>query len=232
MTAVALIAKECAPGRAKTRLHPPLTLEQAAEVAAASLAATLDTVRALPADRRILFFDGDASTVDGRGFEVMEQPTGGLDERLAALFDAVDEPLLLVGMDTPQLEPRHVAAFFEAMADSAETPAVPTAASATPDTWFGPAADGGFWALGMRRPDGSLIRGVPMSEDDTGAHQLARLVEAGRTVAHLDELRDIDEFDDALAVADVMPGSAFAHLIGRLTRVAAAPDTSKEGATA
>ena len=134
MTAIVVIAKECLPGRVKTRLHPPLSLEQAAELAAASLDDTIEAVRNIPADRRILFFDGDTPPASADGFEIMPQPAGTLDERLAALFDTLDEPTVLVGMDTPQLRPGDVR-----WPDSG-------------DVVFGPALDGGYWAIGMREP--------------------------------------------------------------------------------
>ncbi|WP_181039013.1 hypothetical protein [Arthrobacter sp. Y81] len=55
---VAVIAKECSPGRVKTRLSPPLTPVQAAGIAQLSLARTLDTVRHLPVSQRILVMEG------------------------------------------------------------------------------------------------------------------------------------------------------------------------------
>lgn len=197
MTAVtvAVVAKECLPGRVKTRLIPALGPEGAARVAAASLADTLATVRALPAARRLLFFDGDVVPDAAEGFHVLPQPGGDLDARLGTLFDAVQGPLLLVGMDTPQVRPADVAAVFE---------------HPEQDAWFGPAEDGGFWSLYMREPDGSLIRGVPMSRADTGAVQRARLVDAGLDVGDLAPLLDVDEIADADRVAALAPGSAFA----------------------
>jgi glycosyltransferase A (GT-A) superfamily protein (DUF2064 family) len=74
----------------------------------------------------------------------------------------------------------------------------------------GPAADGGFRALGMRVPDPALVRGVPMSTPSTGAVQRARLVAAGLRVAELPQLRDVDTAADAVAVAGQTPGSRFA----------------------
>ncbi|MFJ4294960.1 DUF2064 domain-containing protein [Curtobacterium sp. NPDC089689] len=197
MTAVtvAVVAKECLPGRVKTRLIPALGPEGAARVAAASLSDTLATVRALPAARRILFFDGEVVPAAAEGFHVLPQPTGDLDERLGTLFDAVQGPLLLVGMDTPQVRPSDVAAVFE---------------QPERDAWFGPAEDGGFWALYLHVPDGALIRGVPMSKDDTGAVQRARLVDAGLDVGDLAPLLDVDEIADADRVAELAPDSAFA----------------------
>ncbi|KTR10745.1 TIGR04282 family arsenosugar biosynthesis glycosyltransferase [Curtobacterium luteum] len=197
MTAVtvAVVAKECLPGRVKTRLIPALGPEGAARVAAASLSDTLATVRAMPAARRILFFDGEVVPAAAEGFHVLPQPTGDLDERLGTLFDAVQGPLLLVGMDTPQVRPDDLAPVFE---------------QPERDAWFGPAEDGGFWALYMHVPDGSLIRGVPMSRDDTGAVQRARLVDAGLDVGDLVPLLDVDEIADADRVAELAPDSAFA----------------------
>lgn len=191
MTALVVVAKACIPGRVKTRLSPPFSPESAAEIAAASLADTLATVAGV-ADRRILYFDGDPEGACPAGFEVIPQPEGSLDERIAAIFDLLDEPALLIGMDTPQVS----------VADlvwPVETDAV-----------IGMAADGGFWMLGMREPRGDVVRGVPMSRDDTGARQRAALERAGLSVKEASVLRDVDLADDAHDVAAMVPNSRFA----------------------
>ncbi|MBT1678852.1 TIGR04282 family arsenosugar biosynthesis glycosyltransferase [Curtobacterium aurantiacum] len=195
---VAVVAKECLPGKVKTRLTPALSPEGAARVASASLADTLATVRALPAARRVLFFDGDVVPESAEGFDVLHQPGGGLDERLGFLFDAIDGPLLLVGMDTPQVSASDLAPVFD---------------DAARDAWFGPAEDGGFWSLYLREPTGDLLRGVPMSRDDTGAVQLARLTDAGLDVGVLGELLDVDTIPDAERVADLAPDSDFTRAL-------------------
>lgn len=197
MTTLIVIAKEPLPGKAKTRLHPPFSLEQAAALAAASIDDTLAALAGLPASRRILLFDGDRPPASAGGYEIVPQSDGDLDERLAAGFDAISGPAVLVGMDTPQLRAADLAPAFDENADV--------------DAWFGPADDGGFWALGLREPRGDLIRGVPMSRDDTGALQLARLHDAGLRVGMLRELTDVDTVDDARRVADVAPATAFAR---------------------
>jgi uncharacterized protein len=43
---------------------------------------------------------------------------------------------------------------------------------------IGPAADGGFWLLGLQRPDPAPVLSVPTSTARTGAVQLARLAGA------------------------------------------------------
>lgn len=193
-----VIAKECRPGQVKTRLHPPLSYEQAARLAAASLSDTLRAVSDLPATRRLLAFQGNPPP-EAAGFDVVEQPEGGLDERLAAAFEHCAGPTLLVGMDTPQLGAEYLG------------PALAEGAWET-DAWFGPAADGGFWALGFAEPRPDLIRGVPMSRDDTGELQRRRLVDAGLSVSELPVLRDVDTISDVRAVAAQAPDTAFARV--------------------
>ena len=192
-TTLLVIAKQPVPGRVKTRLVPPCTHEQAAALAEAALADTLHAALMTPARRRVLVLDGAPGPWLPRGFDVMPQCSGPLDERLAAAFGAVSGPALLVGMDTPQITPDLLTVDWQAA-----------------DAWFGPAADGGFWALGLREPDPELLRGVPMSTDTTGAVQRARLVGAGLRVADLPPLRDVDTAADAVAVARQAPRTRFA----------------------
>jgi glycosyltransferase A (GT-A) superfamily protein (DUF2064 family) len=79
MTTLIVIAKEPLPGRAKTRLHPPFTLEQAAHLAAAAIDDTLAAVADLPASRRILLFDGERPPAAADGYEIVPQTAGDLD---------------------------------------------------------------------------------------------------------------------------------------------------------
>ena len=203
MTAIVVVAKHPIPGRVKTRLHPPLTLEAAASVATASLDDTLAAV-ADAGTRRILYSDDGHLPEGATGWEAWRQPDGPLDERLAALLDRLDEPMLLVGMDTPQLAGALRPALAEWPSDV--------------DGWFGPAVDGGFWALGLRRPDGALLRGVPMSRADTGERTLRRLESASLRIRRLAPLRDVDGIADLVAVARAIPASRTAAAFAAAAR--------------
>jgi uncharacterized protein len=201
-TTLLVIVKQPRPGRVKTRLVPPCTPEQAAALAEAALADTLHAVLAAPARRRVLVLDGEPGPWLPPGFDIASQCGGGLDERLAGAFAAADGPALLIGMDTPQLTPSLLTIDWEVA-----------------DAWFGPAADGGFWALGLRVPDPAQVRGVPMSAASTGARQRARLHAAGLRVADLPRLRDVDTAEDAVAVARQVPRSRFAAQMRELAPV-------------
>ncbi|MFG2616277.1 DUF2064 domain-containing protein [Streptomyces sp. NPDC048507] len=203
-TTLLVIAKEPLPGRVKTRLSPAFTPHEAAALAEAALADSLAAVAAAPAARRVLVLDGRPGPWLPAGFEVLPQVAGGLDERLAAAFGACSGPALLIGMDTPQVTPALLSVDWDAY-----------------DAWFGPAVDGGFWALGLRRPDPALLRGVPMSLPSTGAVQYERLRAAGLRIGRLPLLRDVDTAEDARAVAADAPAGAFAARLAALSAPAA-----------
>jgi rSAM/selenodomain-associated transferase 1 len=206
-TTLLVIAKQPVPGRVKTRLVPPCTPRQAAALAEAALADTLRTVAQTPAARRVLVLDGEPGPWLPAGFDVVPQCSGSLDLRLAAAFAAVSGPALLIGMDTPQVTPGLLAVDWR------------TGDRGIADAVFGPAEDGGFWAIGLREPDPALLRGVPMSTPRTGAVQRARLRAAGLRVAELPRLRDVDTAADALAVASQAPRGRFAALARELAPV-------------
>lgn len=205
---IVVLAKRPRPGRVKTRLTPPYTPVEAAELAAAALHDTLYAVAATPAAARLLALDDAPTRLEAAGwpagFEVVRQRGDGLDERIAwALHDAHARrpvPVLLVGMDTPQLTPALLTTAARALDDH--------------DAVFGPAADGGFWLIGLRRPDPALILGVPMSTPHTGRAQLDRLGDLA--VAVMPCLTDVDDAETARTVAARAPRTRFAATLDRL----------------
>lgn len=202
--ALLVIAKEPLPGRAKTRLSPPCTVDQAAGLAHASLLDTLEVVARTPAARKVLVFDGDVRPWRRDGFEVMSQRGSGLGERLAAAFDDVGSPALLVGMDTPQLTPPLLLDGMRALT----RPDV--------DAVLGPALDGGYWSVGFSRRVSGAFADVPMSSHSTWIRQRARLGELGLRVHEQPPLRDIDTMEDAHAVASAAPHTRFARAVAAL----------------
>jgi len=193
-----VIAKAPIPGRVKTRLCPPCSPEDAASIAEAALADTFDAVGDVPGARPVVALDGQAGDWLPRGIRVIPQRGRGLAARIAAAFDDVGGPALLIGMDTPHVG---TARLSDACARLAESGV---------DAVLGPALDGGWWALGLRRPDAGLFDRVPMSSDRTLATQRARLRERSLRVVELAQMRDVDTAADALAAAASIPGSRFA----------------------
>jgi len=199
--ALLVLAKAPRAGHSKTRLCPPCTPRQAAALARAALADTLEAVLATAAPRRVLVLDGPAGDWLRPGFEVLPQRGDGLDQRLAHAFADAGGPALLIGMDTPQVTSGDLGHALARLAEP-ETDAV-----------LGPAPDGGYWAIGLRAADPLAFLGVPMSTARTCRAQRARLRRLGLRVGELPPLRDVDRIADARAVAALAPTGRFARAL-------------------
>jgi len=212
---VLVVAKAPVAGLAKTRLAASVGDRFAAELAAAALLDTVDSACAVPNATVACALTGSMADAERAG-ELTEAlrdcvvfPQRGDDfaTRLANAHADValrfpGVPVVQVGMDTPQLR---APLLTSALARLREADAV-----------LGPAADGGWWALGLRRPqDASVLRNVPMSRPDTGARTLEALQGIGLQVLPLPLLSDVDTMADAVAVAAQAPDSRFAQVMAR-----------------
>ncbi len=179
---VLVMAKSPVPGRVKTRLCPPCTPVEAAALAEAALADTLDAVAGSGAGRRVVALDGAPGPWLPPGFTVVAQCGGSFARRLAHAWSVAGGPGVQIGMDTPQVT----------AADLDHALGTLDAADAA----LGYAADGGWWAIGLRRPHPAAFRGVPMSTARTGRAQEARLRALGLDVTVLPTLVDLDTTAD------------------------------------
>jgi rSAM/selenodomain-associated transferase 1 len=201
--ALLVIAKAPVPGRVKTRLTPPCTPLQAAELARAALRDTFAAAaRTHLAGRLVAVLEGEPGSWLPDGFDVIPQRGDGLAERLGAAFEDVGEAAFLIGMDTPQVTPE--------LLDAA------LAAVCAHDSVYGASPDGGYWGIGLQVPDRRVFDGVPMSTKHTGALQLARMAELGLEPAILPPLLDVDTFADARAVAAAAPHTHFGLAVEEL----------------
>ena len=171
-------------------------------LAEAALADTLEAVARCCVSRRILALDGAPGSWLPPGFKVVSQVPGAFDRRLAAAWTQAGGPGVQIGMDTPQVTPR--------LLDDALA-AVDRSGSA-----LGPAADGGWWAIGLRRPNPAVFLGVPMSTRATGAAQHRRLRALGLDVEVLPTLVDVDTVKALRAVVAAAPRTCTAAVAARL----------------
>jgi len=113
------------------------------------------------------------------------QGGGDLGRRMARVFAQMPPgPAVIIGSDIPDLRPAHVAAAFRALGRA--------------EAVFGPATDGGYWLVGLRRrprvPRG-LFERVRWSSDQALSDTLAGLPR-GMSVALLEMLADVDDAAD------------------------------------
>ena len=111
------------------------------------------------------------------------QERGGLGERMQRILAMPRPgPIVIVGTDIPAIRPRHIAAAFRALGNN--------------DAVFGPAADGGFWLVGLRRTPKllSIFSDVRWSGPDALSDTVANL--KGWKVGYIAELDDVDTLQD------------------------------------
>ena len=180
-----VLAKAPVPGLVKTRLCPPCTPVQAAAIAAAALADTLDAGGAARYARRTLVLSGRYEPP--RGWAVVAQRGTGLGERLAYAYADTAVPgvaTILIGMDTPQV----------------------TGPALDGGWWALGLRDARYAAV---------LRDVPMSTSDTGARTIDALRATGLRVVQAPALRDVDTVPDAYEVAALATGTRFAAAVRR-----------------
>ncbi len=191
------------PGRTKTRLIPALGAEGAAELQRRMTEHTLTRVGAhslAPADGPTaleieLAFDGGSTESMERWVSEMRtaarvslvpQGEGDLGARMARAFergfDAGRTAVVIVGVDAPGITADHVRVALEALAKR--------------DVVFGPAADGGYWLVGLARPAPSLFADIDWGTDRVLAESLAIADREGLSVERLPTLRDVDRPED------------------------------------
>lgn len=217
MTGVVLVvAKAPVAGLAKTRLASSVGARSAATLAAAALLDTVDSALAVPDATVAVALSGSLTDAERapelaralRDCVVFPQEGTDFAARLVHAHTWVatrfpGSPVVQVGMDTPQVRPELLSAALTRLSDA--------------DAVLGPATDGGWWALGLRRPtDAHVLRDVPMSRADTGARTLSAL--RGLRVSLLPVLSDVDTVADAVTVAAQAPSSRFARAFAVMSR--------------
>ncbi len=186
--AVAIFAKAPVPGQVKTRLTPPLTPAEAAQVARVCLEETMR--RFVPAVRAqfSLHWDGpaDSSLLDratGLGLEVFPQSEGDLGARLRAAFRLLRlrgaSKTLAIGSDSPTLDPSWIAAAIDALDET--------------DLVLGPAEDGGYYLIGEREETVGIFEGIPWSTTEVARVTLERAKALGLSVHRLPRGYDVDD---------------------------------------
>jgi rSAM/selenodomain-associated transferase 1 len=185
--ALIVVAKRPAPGETKTRLTPPLTPEQAADLYECFLRDTLELVRGIPRIRRVVaylpqdeerFFSDLASDFE----RVAQQgPDLGarLDNALTLFLRRGYRQVAIMNSDGPTLPADCLAAAFERLNEGA-------------DVVLGPCDDGGYYLIGVKRPVPRLLREVRMSTPHVTRDTLDLAEEEGLRVALLPVWYDVD----------------------------------------
>lgn len=188
------------PGRTKTRLIPSLGAEPAAELQRFLTEQTLvqvDNLREyIPVAIAIYYTGGDRSLMAqwlGADRDYRLQCEGDLGERMqqafAESFRAGRQLVVIIGIDCPDLTSEILRSAFAALEQT--------------DVVIGPAEDGGYYLLGMRRFIPELFQAIPWSSDRVFALTCQRLQDLRLTLSRLPQLQDLDRPEDLLLLKQI-----------------------------
>jgi rSAM/selenodomain-associated transferase 1 len=192
-SAVAIMAKAPRAGEVKTRLCPPLSHTEAAELYRCFLLDKIAQVNALqratpvvsysPSDAKQWFEDLTPSH-----FLLIPQRGDDLGARILSTFDQLFyhgyTQVMVIDSDTPTLPTVCLERALELMAERHN------------DVVLGPAEDGGYYLIGLRRAYRELFEHMPWSTSQVFAETRHRSLQHGLTVACTEYWYDVDMPDD------------------------------------
>lgn len=210
-----LFLKEPRPGAVKSRLASRIGPGPAAAVYRSI--ADEEIRRTAPRGdeyERLFFFDPPASRPRIEewlpGQVLLAQGEGDLGERMARAFAEAFRRgacrAAVIGTDVPRLAREDVLEAFASLDEH--------------EVAIGPATDGGYYLLALKRPDPDLFRGIPWSTPQVLTATLDRAGRAGRSVRVLRTLGDVDTAEDLAAdwdrIAPILPDALRREVAARL----------------
>ena len=194
---ILVFCKPPIPGQAKTRLIPALGAHGAADLHAELPRATL--TRAVRSDLASVELWASAAPEHeffqclraDFGCPLLTQCGDDLGTRMAQALDttlASTEFAVLIGTDCPLLDENYLAQAFAALANGA-------------DAVLGPAEDGGYVLIGLKRFDPAVFADIPWGGAEVLARTRARLAGLGWSVRELAMLWDVDRAEDLARMA-------------------------------
>jgi uncharacterized protein len=186
--ALAIFAKTPLPGLVKTRLTPPLSPEEAADLYRCMLLDTIARVDSLAYDT-FIFYDGDEQFFREAAPELGLFPQDGedlglrLERAFSTLISLGYRTRVVIGTDAPDLPLPFIEEAFRNMA-------------AGSDVVFGPAEDGGYYLVALGGDYGKLFHEIPWSSAQVLERSLERVSDAGLTATLLPAWYDVDSFED------------------------------------
>jgi hypothetical protein len=186
-----VVAKAPVAGRVKTRLARELGVATATRFARHAMGALLARLSRGLGRRTTITIAADGGVGARfwpRGVAIMPQGRGDLGARMQRIMQRMPPgPVVIIGTDVPGISGTHVSAAFRLLGRH--------------DAVFGPASDGGYWLVGMRRRPRLLapFKGVRWSTPHALADTLANL--EGCSIARVATLADVDDARAFIACA-------------------------------
>ena len=184
-----IMVKEPRAGRVKTRLGADIGMTSAAWWFRHQTRRLIRTVGYDPRWQTVLAVSPDKEGLQSRiwPMSLPRWPQGqcNLGDRMGSIFrNAPIGPVVIIGADIPSVTPQLIHNAFRALGNH--------------DAVFGPAPDGGYWLIGLKRGTNAVPTGLFQDVRWSTEHALADTIRSlgNSSVAQIDVLQDIDRAED------------------------------------
>jgi len=185
---VIVFVKNIKLGTVKTRLAKTIGDFGAYEVYSELVKITEKATEQLDIDKHIYFSNAVVDTKWQNDFKTVQNGDDLGERMLNAFKDGFDDgykKIVLVGSDLPEINSTHIEKGIDALNTS--------------DVVFGPAEDGGYYLIGMKKLIPEIFINKPWSQPNLLQETLLELQRLNVTVSTLDILNDIDTYEDLIA---------------------------------
>lgn len=176
-------------GKVKTRLAADTGDDKALEIYRKLLEYTRSVISDCNAVKEISYsrYIAEGDLWDNSGFSRSVQEGEGLGDRMLNAFkeglqNKKSGKMVLIGSDCAELKSEHLENAFRLLGEK--------------DLVLGPAADGGYYLIGMKYPYAELFQDIAWSTGEVLPLTLEKAKRSGLSVALLQKLNDVDTLED------------------------------------
>lgn len=187
---IIVFAKEPRVGEVKTRLKHCFSENGIVHLYKAFLKDTVELINTCKNANKIMAYHADGNPRYlkriAKGYIFYKQTGNSLGQRLHHAFvfaqSQGSSKTVIVGSDAPDLPPEYIETAFRKLARH--------------DVVFGPARDGGYYLVALKKPIRNIFQGIKWSTSSVLPESLRKAKAAYQRIFLLKPWRDIDEYDD------------------------------------
>jgi rSAM/selenodomain-associated transferase 1 len=195
MRTFGVFCKHPRPGQVKTRLAEHIGSQGAVSLSAAFLDDLTFEFRGVGEKRILGYWPADSANYfepfTRIGYDLWPQPEGDLGARLIAFFSKTlqggNDRAVIIGSDSPTIPMEYVNQAFDRLEEF--------------DCVIGPATDGGYYLIGLRKSVPELFQNIAWSGSSVLSQTVQRIVTEGLSLALLPPWYDIEDVDDLWMLA-------------------------------
>lgn len=194
INALIIFAKNPVHGKVKTRLAKHIGNDRAMNLYLKLLYNTYLQTKDMNCDKYLFLSDKKNVDLFSKNFKQFVQNGNDIGERMKNAFEEVlksgHNKIILIGTDIPELDEHLINEAFNNLSEK--------------DFVLGPAADGGYYLIGMKKFSGYIFENIEWSTEKVLSKTIENIKERSESYSLLKELNDLDDIEDLKKFKDLI----------------------------